>query len=322
MEGVYWGEGVWKKGDIKGKGDVEGRRNGKRKGDVEGRGDVKREMLKGRGCRQYIENERGWTDLVAGHGFRVLICRPPIRVSLSLHVVLAVHRWWCWGLRCRLSVVCGALFTICRQCGALIAVCQWWPPVPFIVDGVVVWGSMLWFKGGGGGCSLPWGWWLVGLEGARHPWLFNDGGVVGARHCGGGVARCLRWWWALIACCCLRWWWALVTRCCLRWWWWWVMGCCGLLWFACHVVVLGGCRLSWVGGHRCWWMIVVVDLVPHSGVLASWMSSSSLSEKSLSMWHTPLNCMCATSVIWWWRRVLFLHYCCHYCCRHCRCWCL
>ena len=50
----------------------------------------------------------------------------------------------------------GASFTIRRWwCGALITVRQWWPPVPFIVDGVVVWGSVLWFKGGGGGCSLP-----------------------------------------------------------------------------------------------------------------------------------------------------------------------
>jgi len=151
MEGVYWGEGVWKKGDIKGKGDVEGRRNGKRKGDVEGRGDVKREMLKGRGCRQYIENERGWTDLVVGHGFWVLICRPPIHMSLSSCVIVAVRRWWCWGLCCYSSVVCGALFTICWQwCGALVTVHQWWPPVPFIIDGVVVWGSALWFKGGSG----------------------------------------------------------------------------------------------------------------------------------------------------------------------------
>jgi len=59
-------------------------------------------MLKGRGCRQYIENERGWTDLVAGHGFRVLICCPPIRMSLSLFVIggagaFAAVRWWCVG---------------------------------------------------------------------------------------------------------------------------------------------------------------------------------------------------------------------------------
>ena len=31
---------------------------------------------------------------------------------------------------------------------------------------------------------------MVELEGARCLWSFNDGGVVGARHCGGGVACC------------------------------------------------------------------------------------------------------------------------------------
>jgi len=79
---------------------------------------------------QYIENERGWTDLIVGHGFWVLIRRPPICVSLSLHVVVAVHRWWCWGLCCHSLVVCGASFTICQWwCGALVTICQWWPPV-------------------------------------------------------------------------------------------------------------------------------------------------------------------------------------------------
>jgi len=32
-------------------------------------------MLKGRGCRQYIENERGWTDPRGNH--------PSIRVELA-----------------------------------------------------------------------------------------------------------------------------------------------------------------------------------------------------------------------------------------------
>ena len=88
------------------------------------------------------------------------------------------------------------------------------------------------------------------------------------------------------------------------------------------VVVLGGCQLSWVGGHRCWWMIVVVELVPRHGVLASWTSSSLSSRKSPSMWHARLNRMRVMSVVWWWHHVLgattvaVLCYC-HRC--HCRC---
>jgi len=97
---------------------------------------------------------------------------------------------------------------------------------------------------------------------------------------------------------------------------WALMGCCCL---HAVLVVLGSCRLSWVGGHRSWWMMVVVDLVPHCGVLASW--TSSLSGKLPLTWHTRLNRSHATSVVWWWRLVLgataiaVLRYHCHYHCR-------
>ena len=242
-----------KKGDIRGKGDVEGRRNGKRKGDVEGRGDVKREMLKGRGCRQYIENERGWTDLVAGHGFQVLICHPPIHVSLlsSLFIIggagafTAIHQW-CVGPRSPYAsggvgplspFISGGLL-----CPSSLMV--WWCGVPHCGSRVVVVGVPC-HEGGGWlgwrvlithGHSMMVVWWVLGIVVVVSPIVKGGGGgghsslnvvesVVGAHHpllsrvvvvVGDGCS------WAVVVC----------VPC---WWCWVVVGCHGWA-----VIVVGG----------------------------------------------------------------------------------
>jgi len=80
---------------------------------------------------------------------------------------------------CVLVIVCRrrmslSLLFIVGGAGALAAVRRWWvgPCLPYASSGVgpclllvvwgprcrssvVVWGSMLWLKGGGGGCSFP-----------------------------------------------------------------------------------------------------------------------------------------------------------------------
>jgi len=224
-----------------------------------------------------------WTDLIAGHGFWVLICHPPICMSLSSCVVIAVCHWWCWGLRCHSSVVCGALFTICWQ----------WCGVPHCGSRVVVVGIPC-HEGGGWlgcrvlvahGCSMMVMWWALSIVVVVSPVVESGGG-------GGGR-------WVLVGCCCLC---AVLV----------VLGSCWLLWVGSHccwwmMVVVDlvphcGVLVSWTSSS-----------LSSGKSLSTWHTQLNHMHATSAdwWWHHVLGTTA----------VAVLRYRCHYRCRHCHCRC-